>query len=58
MTFGEVIDGIGKSLGVELVDEGGAAAVQVDGNPIILHMAVARTFRPHGQRRQGAGTRC
>ena len=39
MTFGEVIDGIGKTLGVELVDEGGAAAVQVDGNPVILHMA-------------------
>ena len=39
MTFGEVIDGIGKNLGLELADEGGAAAVQVDGNPIILHMA-------------------
>ena len=39
MTFGEVIDGIGKNLGVELVDEGGAAAVQVDGNPVILQMA-------------------
>ena len=39
MTFGEVIDGIGKTLGVELTDEGGAAAVQVDGNPVILHMA-------------------
>ena len=39
MTFGEVIDGIGKNLGVELVDEGGAAAVQVDGNAVILQMA-------------------
>ena len=39
MTFGEVIDGIGKNLGLELADEGGAAAVQVDGSPIILHMA-------------------
>ena len=39
MTFGEVIDGIGKNLGVELVDEGGAAAVQVDGNTIILQAA-------------------
>ena len=39
MTFGEVIDGIGKNLGVELVDEGGAAAVQVDGNNIILQAA-------------------
>ena len=39
MTFGEVIDGIGKSLGVELVDEGGAAAVQVDGNSVVLQLA-------------------
>ena len=39
MTFGEMIEGIGKNLGVELVDEGGAAAVEVDGNPIILQMA-------------------
>ena len=39
MTFGEVIDGVGKNLGVELADEGGASAVQVDGTPIILQMA-------------------
>ena len=39
MTFGEVTDGIGKTLGVELVDEGGAAAVQVDGNAVILQLA-------------------
>ena len=39
MTFGEMIDGIGKNLGVELVDEGGAAALQVDGNTVILQMA-------------------
>ena len=39
MTFGEMIDGIGKNLGVELADEGGAAAVQVDGTPVILQMA-------------------
>lgn len=39
MTFGEVIDGIGKNLGVELMDEGGATAVQVDGNVIILQTA-------------------
>ena len=39
MAFGEVIDGIGKNLGLELSDEGGAAAVLVDGNPIILNMA-------------------
>lgn len=39
MTFGELIDGLGKSLGIELTDEGGAAAVQVDGNPIVLQAA-------------------
>ena len=39
MTFGELLDGVGKNLGVELVDEGGAAAVQVDGNPVILQSA-------------------
>jgi len=39
MTFGELIDGLGKSLGIELTDEGGAAAVLVDGNPIILQAA-------------------
>ena len=39
MTFGEVIEGVGKNLGVELVDEGGAAAVQVDGNTIIFQAA-------------------
>ena len=39
MTFGEVIDGIGKNLVVELVDEGGEAAVQVDGNTIIFQAA-------------------
>lgn len=39
MTFGELIDGIGKNLGVELVDDGGATAVQVDGNVVILQTA-------------------
>lgn len=39
MTFGELIDGLGKSLGIELADEGGATAVQVDGNPVILQTA-------------------
>ena len=39
MTFGEVRDGIGKNLGLELADEGGAAAVQVDGNTIIFQAA-------------------
>lgn len=39
MTFGELIDGLGKSLGIELTDEGGATAVEVDGTPVILHAA-------------------
>ena len=39
MTFGEAIAGIGKNLGVELVDEGGAAALLVDGNVVILQTA-------------------
>ena len=39
MTFGELVDGLGKNLGVELVDEGGAAAVLVDGSPVVLQAA-------------------
>ena len=39
MTFGELIEGLGKNLGVELTDEGGAAAVEVDGIPVVLQRA-------------------
>ena len=39
MTFGELIDGLGKNLGIELTDEGGATAVEVDGIPVVLHVA-------------------
>jgi len=39
MTFGELLEGLGKNLGVELIDEGGAAAVLVDDMPVILHAA-------------------
>ena len=39
MTFGELIDGLGKNLGIELTDEGGATAVEVDGIPVVLHAA-------------------
>ena len=39
MTFGELIEGLGKSLGVEMTDEGGAAAVEVDGIPVVLQRA-------------------
>ena len=36
MTFGELIDGIGKNLGIELADEGGASVVMIDDNPVML----------------------
>ena len=39
MTFGELIEGLGKSLGVEMTDEGDAAAVEVDGIPVVLQRA-------------------
>ena len=39
MRFGELIDGLGKNLGIELTDEGGATAVEVDGIPVVLHAA-------------------
>lgn len=39
MTFAELIDGLGKNLGIELADEGGATAVEVDGFPVILQSA-------------------
>ena len=39
MTFGELIGGLGKNLGIELTDEGGATAVEVDGIPVVLHAA-------------------
>ena len=42
MTFGEMIDGIGKNLGVELMDEDGAAAVQVDGNTVASERSTAK----------------
>jgi len=39
MTFGELVDKLGKHLGVELADEGGATAVEVDGIPVVLQRA-------------------
>ena len=39
MTFGELIDGLGKNLGIELTDEGGATAIEIDGVPVLLHAA-------------------
>ena len=39
MTFGELIDVLGKRLGVEIEDAGGAAALEVDGETVILQDA-------------------
>ena len=39
MTFGELIAELGKNLGIELTDEGGATAVEIDGIPVVLHAA-------------------
>ena len=39
MTFGELIAELGKNLGIELTDEGGATALEIDGIPVVLHAA-------------------
>ena len=39
MTFGEMVETLGKNLGIELTDEGGATAVEIDGIPVVLHAA-------------------
>ena len=39
MTFGELIDVLGKRLGVEIEDAGGAAALEIDGETVILQDA-------------------
>ena len=39
MTFGNLIEALGGKLGLELTDEGGAAAVEVDGIPVVLQRA-------------------
>jgi hypothetical protein len=39
VTFGELIDVLGKRLGVEIEDAGGAAALEVDGETVILQDA-------------------
>ena len=39
MTFGELIAELGKNLGIELTDEGGATAMEIDGIPVVLHAA-------------------
>ena len=39
MTFGELIDRLGEKLGVEIEDAGGAVALQIDGETVILQHA-------------------
>ena len=39
MTFGELIDVLGKRLGVEIEDAGGAAALEIDGEAVVLQDA-------------------
>ena len=39
MTFGELIDVLGKRLGVEIEDAGGAFALEIDGETVILQDA-------------------
>lgn len=39
MTFGELIDVLGKRLGVEIEDAGGAAALEIDGETVVLQDA-------------------
>ena len=47
MTFGKLIEDMGKNLGVELVDEGGATVVEVDGSVIAIHAAGADLLLIH-----------
>ena len=39
MTFGELVDGLGAKLGVEIEDAGGAVALEIDGETVILQQA-------------------
>ena len=39
MTFGELVDGLGAKLGVEIEDAGGAVAFEIDGETVILQQA-------------------
>ena len=34
-----MVEVLGKNLGIELTDEGGATAVEIDGIPVVLHAA-------------------
>ena len=39
MTFGELVDGIGAKLGIGIENAGGAAALEIDGETVILQQA-------------------
>jgi hypothetical protein len=39
MTFGELVEGLGAKLGVEIEDAGGAVAFEIDGETVVLHLA-------------------
>ena len=39
MTFGELVDKLGAKLGVEIEDAGGAVALQIDGETVIVQHA-------------------
>ena len=39
MTFGELVEGLGAKLGVEIEDAGGAVAFVIDGETVILQQA-------------------
>ena len=39
MTFGELVEKLGEKLGVEIEDAGGAVALQIDGETVILQQA-------------------
>ena len=39
MTFGELVEGLGEKLGVEIEDAGGAVALQIDGETVIVQHA-------------------
>ena len=39
MTFGELVEGLGAKLGVEIEDAGGAVAFEIDGETVVLQQA-------------------
>lgn len=39
MTFGELVEGLGAKLGVEIEDAGGGTALEIDGETVILQQA-------------------